>query len=143
MIEIDARRLVAELDRFAGAIDGIPERWPDLLSRAAAALESTTLERFDAKTAPSGAEWADWSPEYAESEPRRSTPGGINVLTGRMRDDTAARVAGDDLIVVGSEPEYAPFAQAARPFLGIGDDDRDELLVTVEEWMRSAGMVVA
>ena len=45
-------------------------------------------------------------------------------------------VSGDDTLTIGSPLDYAGPNQELRAYLGLSDDDREEIVEEVEEWLR-------
>jgi phage virion morphogenesis protein len=103
----------------------------------AATIESQTKRRIAReKTAPDGTPWANWSPEYAKTRHQ-----GHSLLRGEgnLLDDIFSDQTGGG-VVVGSSMVYAAIHQfggeagrngnvdiAARPFLGLSDENEAEL----------------
>ena len=120
-------------------------RLPELVRDLAAAVESQTKRRIgETKTDPDGAPW----PEWAEST-RRRRRGGQSLLQeeGGLLDSIQSVDEGDD-ILVGSNLVYAATHQfgsdpddgrniPARAYLGVGDEDRDELEEVVGDWLEA------
>lgn len=95
-------------------------------------LENSAKERIDSeKTAPDGTAWAPWSARYDETRERRHS---LLVGEGDLRDSIQAFASGAE-VRVGSNLIYAATHQfgrdevniPARPFLGISEDDRDDI----------------
>jgi len=106
------------------------------LNQIGAALEDSTLERFETNIAPDGTPWLP-------SERALAQNGRTLVDTGRLRDSIGYEVTGDELSI-GTNVIYAAIHQGggkagrnlatilpARAFLGISDSDQftiDEIL---------------
>lgn len=115
----------------------------DLLDTVGAVTESQTRERLsNEKSAPDGTPWQAWSPEYA-----RTRHSGQSLLEneGHLVDSITHEVSGD-LSITGSNLIYAAIQNeggaevgkpelVARPFLGISDDNRDELEAVLSDWI--------
>lgn len=142
-IAIDVRDLVRGVDELAAEAERLANLSTEQLLRTVGSkAEEQTDERFETKEAPDGSQWEDWSEDYAESARRRSKSGGILVLEGHLRGDVSARPGGRDAVDIGTPLPYAGMHQATRPFLGISEDDGDDLVVTVEEFVRRHGGLV-
>jgi phage virion morphogenesis protein len=146
------------LDRL-GHLDTV-----DLLEVVGATAESQVRRRLsDEKTAPDGSEWPALSEDYAAWKKKRSS-GGLLQLYGHLTDSIQFEVRGDE-VLVGSNVDYAAthnygdtreaaswsgagrsggkVASAthtvtfpARTFLGLSDENKDELEQVVADWLR-------
>ena len=135
---------IAELVRRLEAVDGDKR---EALDGIGGAWVSSTLERFDSGTAPSGTRWKP-------SLRARQTGGQTLVEHGTLKNSNTYQVVGDDTVEVGTNVPYAAAHQfgvtiepkspggrlrfklpngrwvspksvtlPARPFLGVDDDD--------------------
>lgn len=105
----------------------------ELTDAAGAILESSTLDRFDTKTAPDGAAWVPWSKAYDDTRGDRHS---LLVEEGDLRDSIASYSTGG-AVHVGSNLIYAAHHHfggdeigsgiPARPYLGISDEDEIDL----------------
>lgn len=110
-----------------------------LLSDIGSLLEDSARERvYDTKESPEGAPWADWSERYALTRgPQHSFLYG----KGDLLDSLTHQVSGD-VLEVGATREYAATHQygdedrniPARPYLGISEEDKDDIISIVGEW---------
>ena len=120
-------------------------------------LLNTTRERFVDQKAPDGKLWATLSPVTRERKRRNKDK--ILTLEGYLRGNLAYR-AGPDQVEVGSPSIYAGTHQfgakkgafgktargapipwgdiPARPFLGLSDDDQDEIGRIVARYLAEA-----
>lgn len=98
-------------------------------------VQKQTLRRWRTKKSPEGTPWKRWSSAYART--RNSVLHNLNMdshaLVTELEDETTIQADGDDLIY-GSWLWYAPFVQKARPFLGVNDQDADELQETLDRF---------
>jgi phage virion morphogenesis protein len=110
----------------------------DLLRGVGAELESQTRRRIETeKTDPDSIPWEPWSDHYART--RRS---GQSLLLGAgdLLDSICFETESDS-VIWGSNMIYARTHQEgrgpipARPFLGIGDDNRDALEALVVSFL--------
>ena len=117
-----------------------------LLQSLAAEIESQTRRRIaDEQAAPDGTPWPAWSDAYA-----RSRHGGQSLLQseGSLLDSIMSAVSGGTA-ETGSNLVYAalqqfggeqgmapgPAAVPAREFLGVSEQDGQELQAIVDEWL--------
>jgi phage virion morphogenesis protein len=107
----------------------------------------STRQNFDTEADPEGRKWTPLSPRYAKAKAKKkSALRGILTLKGSLRD-TIAYDAGKDAVRVGSNRIYAPIHQLggklkrggmmpARPFLGLSEADRQEVLSILEGFLQ-------
>jgi len=142
-ITIDVRGL----DRLQRRLDTVasPDR-TELMQILAAALESQTRRRIASdKRAPDGSAWPDWTTRHA-----RTRKSGQSLLQGEgdLLDSITSEGSADEALV-GSNLRYAaihqfggrsgmppgPAAIPPRPYLGLSDDDTEELTGLAESWL--------
>ena len=114
---------------------------PEALTAALAALMETQVKRriSDEKTAPDGSTWQAWDPAYART---RKANHSLLVNDQNLMDSIAGS-SNDHEAVVGSEMIYARVHQEgwpergipARPFLGLSQENVNEIDQTVNDWM--------
>lgn len=123
----------------------------DLLDVIGAVIESQTRRRIDKeKKDPSGQNWVDLTPDYERWKRTRSS-GGILDLFGYLKDSIGYNATSGE-IEVGSNLVYAAVHQygdmgegsaragsqsggtPARPYLGLSDENVDELQKVVNDW---------
>ena len=141
-LEIDGATLNAGLARVA-AVLADPSATMDLIGRY---LVASTLRRFERERAPDGSPWLKSARALAE--------GGRTLTdTGRLRGSIAHTVTGGGRAVeVGSNVLYAAIHQfggragrghkaklPARPYLGIDERDRSNILRIVSRVLERAG----
>lgn len=108
-------------------------------------LVSFTEDRLrDQKESPDGEVWPAWSPDYAETrEPHQSL---LQTGTGdgaMLESSFTHEVIDGDTVLVGTNVIYAATHQfgddsrgiPARPFLGIGDEDENEIESIVDNYL--------
>ena len=108
-------------------------------------LDLATRERFDRAQAPDGTRWAPLKPRTLKRKQRRKRPLDILVDSGDLRDLMRYHVTADRL-EFGTDRKYGATHQfgdprrniPARPFLGLSDDDRREVLDILQEHLRIA-----
>jgi phage virion morphogenesis protein len=150
MIEITldtaaVRRSLENLQRAAGNLE---PAFKDIGEH----LINTTRQRFETKKAPDGTAWARNS---AATEKRK---GADNPLIGETRElsTSISKDVRPTVLEVGSALEYAAMQQfggtkdefpnlwgdiPARPFLGLSDDDEEEVLALAMDHLRRAAGV--
>ena len=125
-------------------------------------LVTSTQERMRAETGPDGTRWPDLKPDYAATK----RGAGMLVESGRLIGSLTRQTSGSQLLV-GTNALYGAIHQfggvirpksgaalrfrigrrwvfarkvtmPARPFLGISAQDRDDMLDTMEHFMRRA-----
>jgi phage virion morphogenesis protein len=139
-IEVDVsglKRLQARIARLS-AIDRRA-----LLEGIGAEVETQVRRRIaEEKSGPEGTQWPAWSPRYARTRgPRHSLLVGQGDLL-----DSIQRIASGGQVEVGSNLVYAAIHQfggaeagrpglPARPYLGLGPRDEDEIQRVVGDWL--------
>ncbi len=141
-VEIDGAMLNAALARMA-AVLADPSAALDQIGRY---LVASTLRRFERERAPDGSPWLKSARALAED-------GQTLTDTGRLRGSIAHTVAdGGRAVEVGSNVIYAAIHQfggragrgrkaklPARPYLGIDERDRTNILRIVSRALERAG----
>lgn len=110
-------------------------------------IKQTIKERFDKERAPGGTPWPPWSEGYRERMAKKGK-GGNKILadTGELRR-SLHREAKRGSVVVGTAKEYAATHQfgdarrniPARPFLGINEQDKEEIRKKVARYIAACG----
>ncbi len=140
-VSVDDRKLTAALERLAA----VCARPREALVEIGEYLLESTEQRFSDQADPEGRPWAPLSPAYQARKKKRKDL--ILVLNGYLADFQAPQVS-DDEVSVGTNLVYAATHQfgrpeaniPARPFLGLSDDDRAEILAILTEHIeRAAG----
>lgn len=145
-IEVDDHQILAalhRLQRLAGDLrPALAEMGEDLVE--------STKHRFETSTRPDGVHWSEnsWVTVTNKGEGKPPLTGETGVLM-----DTIDYSATADLLEVGSPMEYAAMQQfggttdefphlwgdiPARPFLGLSDDDRSDLLAIMQRHIEDA-----
>lgn len=101
-------------------------------------VEAQTKRRIqDEKTSPEGEPWAEWSESYAGS---RQGHHSLLLFEGRLRDSVVGKVLNGSTVVVGASMIYAAVHQygykntPARPYLGLSEDNADEIVELIIDW---------
>lgn len=131
------------LERLNRVLNGLQSSGArlELLEAVGAEVESQTHRRLrDEKESPDGEPWADWSENYAATR-----HGGHSLLMGEgSLDESIQFVASPDQVEVGTNLIYAAIQQfggeevgqpiPARPYLGLSDENREDLLDVLTDW---------
>lgn len=134
----------SELLKMIGRLDSFADGLIDEVGYSMAGLgESQTRRRLaEEKTAPDGEPWAPWSPGYARTRRRGQS---LLQAGGDLIDSIASDYAGGEAYW-GSNLVYAAIHQAGgdssmapgpagipeRPYLGISDENREEIYETLQ-----------
>lgn len=121
-----------------------------LLAEIGSALEDSSRKRFVSQESPDGVSWAPLS-EFTLS---RKKSGRILYESGDLHDSIKFELGADFVQIVAGPTEYAAthqFGRAdnrlfggplapipARPFLGLSDDDQDEIMDAMSDFVRNA-----
>lgn len=120
------------LDSMSKRLNDMQGYWEDIGQYM---VKQTVKERFDKEQSPEGKKWEKLSASRIKQRLRRhKSSGSIRILqdTGRLR--RVNYKASRDNVKVGSNLEYAATHQygrgkiPARPFLGINDKERQEIV---------------
>lgn len=156
-VELKSDEAFAALDRLAGALDDMGRAMAEIGEQ----LVETTEARFDEGKAPDGAAWAPksqttidayvrrgktvdrrplWGPgegiRLAKSFHYASGPSFVEIGTNAIQ--SAVMNFGAKKGAFGATKRGAPIPWGdipARPFLGLSDLDRENIVETVEEWL--------
>jgi phage virion morphogenesis protein len=134
MISFEMNGLEAATLRVSRLAQFEPDR---LLTVLGNLVRSQTLRHFEREAGPAG-KWAGL--RSATVRQKRGGQGQILSDTGRLRGSISAVIGGGD-VEIGTNVFYGKFHQrgtrkmVARPFLGLTDDDRDEVERTVNRFM--------
>ena len=152
-IDIDDGAIAAAMNRALIAARDLTPVMRDI----GESLLNSTRDRFTSQTAPDGSDWAKLSDEYKARKKRNR--GKIGTLRGHLRG-TLAYDAGRDRVAVGSPRIYAgtfhfgaakgaygktrrgvpiPWGDIpAREFVGLSDDDREDVLEALHDHIAAA-----
>ena len=148
----------AAIEHLSGLVDAINDPSPLLAELGEYGLRSTRA-RFKTQTAPDGTAWAALQPWY-QKEKRRNKNRTLT-LDGYLRSRLTWQFAGDRTVEIGSNLPYAAVHQfgatikpraakvlmfrghvaksvtiPARPYLGLSDEDRSEIVGRTLEWLQ-------
>lgn len=135
-----------DLQRIQIKLNGLIGRdaQSELLDTIGAVTESQTRRRIsEEKRSPDGDPWAEWSDDYAKT---RHSGHSLLENEGELLDSIQYQVSGDE-VVTGSNLIYAAIQHyggaevgkpglVERPYLGISQDNQDELEAVLESWMQ-------
>ena len=148
----------AAIEHLSGLVDAINDPSPLLAELGEYGLRSTRA-RFKTQTAPDGTAWAALQPWYQKEKRRNKNR--ILTLDGYLRSRITWQFAGDRTVEIGSNLPYAAVHQfgatikpraakvlmfrghvaksvtiPARPYLGLSDEDRSEIVGRTLEWLQ-------
>lgn len=148
----------AAIEHLSGLVDAINDPSPLLAELGEYGLRSTRA-RFKTQTAPDGTAWAALQPWYQKEKRRNKNR--ILTLNGYLRGQMTWQLVGDRMVEIGSNLPYAAVHQfgatikpraakvlmfrghvaksvtiPARPYLGLSDEDRSEIVGRTLEWLQ-------
>ena len=148
----------AAIEHLSGLVDAINDPSPLLAELGEYGLRSTRA-RFKTQTAPDGTAWAALQPWYQKEKRRNKNR--ILALNGYLRGQMTWQLVGDRTVEIGSNLPYAAVHQfgatikpraakvlifrghaaksvtiPARPYLGLSDEDRSEIVGRTLEWLQ-------
>ena len=159
-VTFDGKAATASL---RGLLAGIENPAP-LLAQLGEYTLRTTRARFKSQTAPDGTAWAALQPWYKKEKSQNKNR--VLTLRGYLRGQLVSQVVGGKSVEVGSNLIYAAVHQfgsarpqnlerlqrrhkkefiarettiPARPYLGLSDADRNELVERTLDWLRTSG----
>ncbi|WP_051145190.1 phage virion morphogenesis protein [Thiomicrorhabdus sp. Kp2] len=116
----------------------------ELLDTIGSITESQTRRRIsEEKQSPDGAPWAEWTDDYAQT---RHSGHSLLENEGELLDSIQHQSSGSE-VITGSNLIYAAIQHyggaevgrpglVARPYLGLSQNNRDELESVLENWMQ-------
>ena len=134
-IEINDRHVREVLDQL---VDLTARNMKPALRAIGEYLDLAHRQRWDREVSPDGAPWAPLDPKHRARKKRN--PDKVLVLDTHLRDTLRYQV-GDDSLSFGTDRIYGATHQfgapergiPARPFLGLSEDDRREVLEILQE----------
>ena len=148
----------AAIEHLSGLVAALNDPSPLLAELGAYGLRSTRA-RFKTQTAPDGTAWAALQPWYQKEKLRNKNL--ILTLNGYLRGQMTWQLVGDRTVEIGSNLPYAAVHQfgatikpraakvlmfrghvaksvtiPARPYLGLSDEDRSEIVGRTLEWLQ-------
>jgi phage virion morphogenesis protein len=145
-VEIDTSQITAELNRLLARTGNLSPA----LRGIGESLTESTKKRFETYTGPDGVMWEANSDVTYERKADRS---GIPLTDhGTLGNTIAYQLQGGDALLIGSSMEYAAMQQfggtkaefpklwgdiPARPFLGISEHDRTNILDTLADYLQN------
>ena len=149
----------AAIEHLSGLVDAINDPSPVLKEISEAVVLRSTLARFKTQTAPDGTAWAALQPWYRKEKQRNKNR--ILTLNGYLRGKMTWQFVGERTVEIGSNLPYAAVHQfgatikpraakvlmfrghvaksvtiPARPYLGLSDEDRSEIVGRTLEWLQ-------
>ncbi len=137
VIDSEFARLAERLERLADMELG------ELLDLVGSEVESQTRRRIESeKSDPiTGDEWAEWSDDY---KPTRHSGHSLLEGEGDLLESITFEVD-NDAVVVGTNLIYGAIHQfggeevdipiEARPYLGLSEENEDDILAIVDQWI--------
>lgn len=141
-VAIDDRALVAALQRLQQRVGDLRPVYRDIGEQ----IQNQTKQRFRDQVDPDGIPWADYAPLDDEYQARKEKNADkILVLNGYLANGIHYQ-ATEEQVEIGSDKKYAATHQygreadgiPARPFLGLSDEDKAEVLDIIEQHIRDA-----
>lgn len=137
-VEVDDRQVLAALGELIARVEDTRPVFEDIGEYLLRAHD----DRFQSQRAPDGTPWQPLSPAYQARKKRNADK--ILQLEGNLRD--LSYDASRDGVVLGTNRIYGATHQFGRPeagipprpFLGVSDDDRAEILDIVRDSLRDA-----
>jgi len=140
-VEVNTRQLARMQARLA-AYQGKLKNPKGLARGVGQLVEAQTRRRIqDEKTAPDGTAWEGWS---ESTKDQRQGNHSLLLFEGRLRDSIAGQAVNGNTVVVGASMIYAAVHQygygpiPARPYLGLSDENADEVVDLVLDWCEGA-----
>lgn len=152
----------AAIEHLSGLVAALNDPSPLLKEISEAVVLRSTRERFKTQTAPDGTAWAALQPWYQKEKQRNKNR--ILTLNGYLRGRMTWQFVGDRTVEIGSNLPYAAVHQfgatikpraakvlmfrghvaksvtiPARPYLGLSDEDRSEIVERTLEWLQRRG----
>lgn len=138
-LDVDDRQVLTRLDELLARLDDPAPLFQDI----AETLLNATRNRFDEQHAPDGTPWAPLSPAYQTRKKKNRDK--ILVLDGYLKGLLRYQILPDGLElgtdrIYGATHQFGDPARniPARPFLGLSEDDRSEVLSILSEYLARA-----
>lgn len=135
-IDIDDEEVVAVLRQLQEKTEDLSEAFADIGEY----LLDSHKDRFDQQTAPDGTPWAPLSPAYKKRKKKNADQ--ILLLEGHLKTTLRYQASATDLLlgtnrIQGATHQFGDDERGipARPFLGLSDDDRDEVVAILGEFL--------
>jgi phage virion morphogenesis protein len=136
-IDVDDRQVIERLDELIGRLDDPTPALRDI----GEALLNSHHRRFEEQVAPDGTPWAPLSPAYQAKKKKNADK--ILVLDGYLSGLLTYQVSSDGLElgtnrIYGATHQFGDPARniPERPWLGLSDDDRTEVLEILGDHLR-------
>jgi phage virion morphogenesis protein len=113
----------------------------ELLDIIGGLVEDQTRRRFlTEKSGPDGAAWLPWSGPYAATRHGNQS---LLIDTGRMEKSITHNIYADEVhigtnLIYGATHQFGSKKIPARPFLGLSQDNVDEIQSVVDEYFTAA-----
>lgn len=133
-IEYDAAEVQEGLKKLQAKIGDLEPFYRDI----GEALLNSTRKRFEGQTAPDSSKWEALSPNYQQRKKKNKDK--ILFLEGQLFGTLGYQVTPEELLL-GTPKEYGATHQfgrdaiPARPFLGVSDEDKKDIMDAIAEWL--------
>lgn len=133
-IQIDDGELKRKLQQLQAKTGNLKPFFDDV----GEALLNSTRERFTSQRAPDGTRWKPLSPNYSTRKKKNADL--ILTLNGYLRGSLAKSTSNDSLrigtpLIYGATHQFGRGKIPARPFLGLSDQDRSDLIDALREYL--------
>lgn len=141
-VTIDDRAIVAALQRLQQHVSDLTPVYRDIGEQ----VQNQTKQRFRDQIDPDGIPWRDYAPLSDEYQARKDKNADkILVYDGYLSGGIHYQATGQD-VMIGTKEKYGATHQfgreedgiPARPFLGLSDEDKAEVLEIIEQHIRDA-----
>lgn len=141
-VTIDDRAIVAALQRLQQHVSDLTPVYRDIGEQ----VQNQTKQRFRDQVDPDGIPWRDYAPLNDEYQARKDKNADkILIYDGYLSGGIHYQATGQG-VEIGTNEKYGATHQygreedgiPARPFLGLSDDDKAEVLEIIEQHIRDA-----
>jgi phage virion morphogenesis protein len=149
-----------EIQRALQSLQGAVGNLRPAMAEIGEVLTESTKQRFSTKTGPDGQQWKENSDftinfihKFDGFEWMKGRDDPLIGRSGKLQDQIHYNLIGNDALEVGSPMKYAAMQQfggtksefphlfgdiPARPFLGVSDDDKNEIMAILNRHLASA-----
>lgn len=135
-VEVDDTAAQAAFQRLIQVGLNMKPLWTEIGS----ALEDSSRRRFETERAPDGQAWEPISEPWRKTKEKKGFLTGILKMRGDLANSIRFEASGDYVEIIAGPTEYAAIHQfggeagrnrattiPARPYLGLSDEDREEI----------------
>jgi phage gpG-like protein len=133
-----------------GQLSSLTNKLADLttpLTDSGEYLLRRTRHRFDSESAPDGSKWKELKQSTIKAKQRRqrtgkpyrtnASPTAILKDTFTLRDSITYQIANKQDLAVGTNIQYGVYNQATRPFIGLDENDRNEIVEIFRDYLNT------